>query len=455
MKKRLVFNTVLMTGAVILMRCIGMAFQAWLAGRIGAAGIGLYQLVMSVEFLCITFAVSGIRFAVTRLVSEELGLGRPGGIDGAMARCAVYSLLFGCAAMTVLFLSAEAIGFLWIGDARTVMSLRILALGLPFISMSSTLSGYFTACGRIWKPSLVHLIEQLVCVGLVALLLIRAPAGDIEKSCAAVTAGATASDILSFAMMFAAYVTDRSRHRTGGARAPRLTARMLTVALPLAMSTYARSALSTLEHLLVPRGLKKAGFSADSSLAGYGVIQGMAMPVIGFPACILLALAELIVPELTAAQVRGDHAAISRIVGSLLAKTLAFSVGVAVLLFLFADELGNAIYRSAEAGRYIRLLAPLVPVMYTDLVTDGCLKGLGQHMWNMWVNILDALCGVVLVYTLLPAYALTAYIGIIYAGEIMNFALSVGRLARVAEVGPFSRCRTCESPSTRSCTQRR
>ncbi|NCB51979.1 MAG: hypothetical protein EOM54_08890 [Clostridia bacterium] len=447
MKRRLVFNTVLLTGVSILMRCIGIAFRSWLAGRIGAAGIGLYQLVMSVDLLCITFAVSGIRFAVTRLVSEEIGLGRLGGVGGAIARSAVYSLVFGCAAMALLFLFAEAIGFLWIGDARTVLSLRILSVGLPFISMSSVLSGYFTACGRVWKPALVHLIEQLVCVGLVALLLMKVPAGDIEKSCAAVTTGATAADVLSFFMMFAAYATDRRRHGKNGELAPRLTSRMLTVALPLAMSSYARSALSTLEHLLVPRGLKKAGLSADAALSGYGVIQGMAMPIIGFPACILLALAELIVPELTAAQVQGDNAKISRIVGSLLAKTLLFSTAVAVLLYIFSDDLGNAIYRSAEAGRYIRLLAPLVPVMYTDLVTDGCLKGLGQHMWNMWINILDALCGVILVYALLPAYALTAYICIIYFNEILNLALSMSRLSRVTKIRLFTWRRSYGSAS--------
>ena len=159
MKKRLLMNTVLMTGTSILMRCIAMAFQVWLVGRIGAAGIGLYQLVMSVEMLCVTFAVSGIRFAVTRLISEEVGSGRPGGVGAAMRRCVSYSLLFGVAAMIILGLCAEPIGFLWIGDARTVLSLKILALGLPFISLSSVLSGYFTACGRVLRPSMVHLVE--------------------------------------------------------------------------------------------------------------------------------------------------------------------------------------------------------------------------------------------------------------------------------------------------------
>ena len=53
--------------------------------------------------------------------------------------------------------------------------------------------------------------------------------------------------------------------------------------------------------MLVPRGLRKSGLSADSSLAGYGVIQGMAMPLIGFPSCLLMAVAEKDAPALLAA----------------------------------------------------------------------------------------------------------------------------------------------------------
>ena len=288
------------------MRCIGMVFQAWLAGRIGAAGIGLYQLVMSVELLATTFAISGIRFAVTRLVAEEIGLGRGGGVGGAMSRCAAYSLVFGAAACVILYLFAEPIGFLWIGDARTVMSLRILAFGLPFIALSSVLSGYFTACGRIWKPSLVHLLEQLACAGLVVLFLGRAPEGDIERSCAAVASGVTAADMLSLGLMLCFYLGDRRRHAERGGGSVRLTARMFGVALPLAVSAYARSALSTLEHLLVPRGFRRSGLSADAALAGYGVIQGMAMPIIGFPSCLPGAVAELTIPTLTEAQQQGS-----------------------------------------------------------------------------------------------------------------------------------------------------
>ncbi len=437
-RKRLIMNTALLTGSSLAMSAISMAFQVWLAGRIGSAGIGLYQLVLSVAFLCTTFAVSGIRFAATRLVSEELGHERSWSVAAAMRRCFAYSLFFGLSAMAVLFSFAEPVGFLWIGDARTVKSLKLIAFSMPFLSLSSVMSGYFTACGRVWKPTVVHLGEQLITIGFVAYFLAHSPAGDIEKNCAAVMLGNVCGDVISFVCMLLFYLTDRHSVRDYSAQKLKLTSRMLKVALPLAVSAYARSALSTLEHLLVPRGLKAAGFSADRALSGYGVIQGMVLPIVSFPACILMALAELIIPELTEAQVRGNDGDISKTVSSLIKKGLGYSSAVALVLFVFADKLGVRIYSSPEAGDYLRLLAPLIPIMYTDMVADGCLKGLGQQLWCMGINLLDALLGVLLVWQVLPVFALKGYICIIYFNECLNFALSIMRLRKVTNIRLFS-----------------
>lgn len=95
------------------------------------------------------------------------------------------------------------------------------------------------------------------------------------------------------------------------------------------------------------------------------------------------------------------------------------------------------IYSSPEAGDYLRLLAPLIPIMYTDMVADGCLKGLGQQLWCMGINLLDALLGVLLVWQVLPVFALKGYICIIYFNECLNFALSIMRLRKVTKIRLF------------------
>lgn len=430
-KRRLIYNTFLLTAVSLMMSCIGIAFQVWLVGRIGSAGIGLYQLVVSVTNLLATFAISGIRFASTRLIAEELGGESCTGIRAAMLRCLSYGAVFGLLASTVLWLLAEPIGFLWIGDARTVRSLRISALSMPCVSLCASLSGYFTACGRVWKPSLVHLVEQVLGIIMVALCLSRVPLSDIELSCAAVTTGRVIADFASLLMMALVYLGDRRRHYSECGKGCRLTARMLKIALPLAVSAYARSALTTLQNLLVPRGLKSAGYSANGALSGYGTIQGMVLPIIFFPSCIMSAAAELIVPELTEAQVQGSKGEIRAAAKKLLTLSVQFSALVGLFMWICSDMLGMVIYKSGEAGHYIRLLAPLVPVMYTDMAVDGCLKGLGQQVWSMGINVVDSLMGLLLVWLLLPRFALGGYIALIYITEILNFILSIVRLRRV------------------------
>jgi stage V sporulation protein B len=247
----------------------------------------------------------------------------------------------------------------------------------------------------VWKPTLVHLLEQLLGIALTAFFLGRVPAGNLEKSCAAVTLARVAADVVSLLLMALAFFLDRRRYRAAEAGA-KLTLRMLHIAVPLALSAYARSALTTLQHLLVPRGLRAAGLSANRALASYGTVQGMVLPVIFFPACIMAAVSELIVPELTAAQVQADRPGIRRTTRELLRLSLLFSLAVGLFLFVCADALGMLIYGSRDAGHFIRILAPLVPFSYLDMSVDGCLKGLGQQVWCMGVNILDGLLGLVL-----------------------------------------------------------
>lgn len=426
-QRKLLYNTALLTSSNIVLRIIALAFQVWLVGKIGSAGIGLFQLVLSTGMLATTLAVSGIRFASTRLIAEEIGT-KSGNVISAVRRCELYALCFGVLAAVLLCAFAEPIGFLWIGDARTVIPLRFFALGLPFIALSSVYLGYFAAVGRVYKSAFGSILESLVRIAAVVFLLQNCVSGNLEQSCKAIILGGTISECFLFLLLGMLYLLDRRTHHIQGKHADHLTKRMLQIALPLAISAYMRTSLVTLQSLLVPKGLRAAGFTAESAISGYGIVTGMVFPIIAFPSCLLAALAELLVPTLTEAQVAGRTGQVTCIIETLLRRCLFFSLGVAGILFTFSDALGEAIYHSAEAGDYIRLFSWIVPIMYMDIVVDGCLKGLGEMMHNMAINIFEALIGVILVYTLLPVYALNGYIAIVCFTEVLNFALSLRRL---------------------------
>lgn len=422
-------DTLLLTAAALLMRLLGLIYQSWLARRIGADGVGLWQLVLSVNVFSATLAISGIRFTATRMVSEELGRADGGNAGGAVARCLLYAVSFGCAACLLTFFGAAPIGFLWIGDARTVSCLKTFAFTLPLISVGSVLNGVFLARRQAWKSAVVQTAEQCANIAFVMLLLRGVPGGDLAAETAALARGGLAADALSLllaAVLFLLAPPDHARNRQKG-----LTGRMLRIALPLALSAYARTGLSTLEHLLVPRMLRRSGLSSGAALSGYGTITGMVFPLITFPACLLIAAADLTVPELTAAQVRGDQAGIRRTVRRRLRLAAVYSLAVSLFLFLCADALAALVYHDAAVGPWIRRLTPLIPVMYLDIVTDGCLKGLGQMLQSMSVNVGEALIGLLLATTLLPRFALPGYVAMLCLCELWNFCMSFALLRRI------------------------
>lgn len=442
--RNLAVNTALLTASGLVMRFVGMIWQVWLVGRIGEAGIGLFQLVISVSSLAATVAVSGIRYTTTRLISEELGLKRPNGAAQALASCMLYGLFFGLGAGFILMFLAEPLGFLWLGDARTVQPLMLIALEMPLTGIDAVMHGYFTAVGRVWKSVSIAVMQQVATIGATAILLTHCPPGNLEYSCLAITAGQLLGYGIEALIMSIVYMLDRTKHGIRRTKSPvslaSVTKHMLSIALPLAAAAYARSGFSTLQHLLVPTGLRASGLDTESALASYGSIQGMALPAVLFPSCVMLAVAELIVPKLTEKQVQGKLGSIRHTAETILTRGLAFAAITASLFFALGDKLGIALYDSPEAGRYIQLFAWIVPVMYLDMLADGCLKGLGEMMFCMYVNIADAALSALLVWLILPKWGIPAYIFIICFTESFNFLFSLWRLKKTAGIS-FSRRR--------------
>ncbi len=100
----------------------------------------------------------------------------------------------------------------------------------------------------------------------------------------------------------------------------------------------------------------------------------------------------------------------------------------------FSHILGMGVYSSSEAGRYIAAFAPLVPLMYLDTAVDSILKGLGQQVYCMKVNILDAGLSLILVLTLVPRFGIWGYVACVYITETVNAALSISRMLAVTKI---------------------
>lgn len=432
MKKEsnIIKNTLIMTAVNLIMRSVSVSFNAYLTNIIGTSGIGLFQLVMSVYSLAVTFSSAGIRLATTRL-TVEIGTLKKNDIKKSLALCIAYAGFCGSLVGLLLLVFSDFIGKSWIGNIETAFPLKILSFSLPFISMSSALGGYFTAEEKVPQFSFIQMIEQGTKIIITVYLLNKTAKLGAEYSVASIVIGMTAAEIISFSLSMLLKIKI-TRAKTD--RQAIMLSRFLRIALPDAAGACTRSILLTAEHILIPKGFEKSGSNSKAALSAYGSIHAMAMPLLLYPSAIISSFSTLLIPDTAKRNEIGDKEGINTSASRNLKRTFFFSVICALFCFAFAPLLSVLIYKSNEAAKYIRILSPLVPIMYLDMVTDGLLKGLDQQIYSMRYNIIDSLLCVIMVYFILPRYSVKGYIFILYASEIINFYLSFNRLIKICDI---------------------
>ena len=438
---KFVYNGLVLTVAAIIMRTVSVSFNAYVTSRVGAEGIGLFTLTLSIYGFAVTFATSGVNLASTRLIAEALARDDDTGAKKALRACLIYSFVFGSLASSCLFFGAEFIGASLLSDVRTVPSLRLLSLSLVPISLSSSLNGYFTAVRRVSKNAACQLFEQAVKITVTAYALSLFLPKGIMYSCMALVGGGAIAEFASFFFLLSEYIVDRRIHGKRHSYAVcvkekngSLAKELLGISVPVALSAYVRSALVTAEHILIPKTLSESGASKGAALASYGKLHSMAMPIVLYPMAALSAFAGLLIPEFAEKNASKDEKALSDMAESAIHYTLLFSIGCAGILAVFGSTLGSLIYDSHEAGMYISMLAPIVPIMYLDHVTDAMLKGIGKQVYSMAVNISDSVLSILLVLLILPRMGAVGYVLVIIIAEVFNFALSITGLTGAVSV---------------------
>lgn len=373
----------------------------------------------------------GINITATRIVSEEMAIGNNHGIRKSIIKCILISIIFGSLASIIFCLNASLIAKVCFHNKVSEIIVYLIAIAFPMISVSASISGYFTAVRRVYKTVVASTLEYITKIIITIFLLKKyLPLGNIESICFALILGDVLSEVCSFTYNIIVFVLDLNHNidNTCTAKSNSFLFRIFRILLPVAFTSYIRSGLSTLKQLIIPSSLEKNGMNCDAALAEYGTITGMAMPVVMFPATFLTAVSGLLIPEFSRYYVKRDYEKIKKYSDKLIVGSFLFALLLTVLFIIFGTSLGKIIYHDASIGIYIKIFAPLIPFMYVDIVVDNILKGLDAQVNVLFINIMDLLVSICFVFFLVPMFGIKAFIMSIFASEILNFILSLKQL---------------------------
>lgn len=154
-KRKFLLQGIALTAFSLFFRITNIGYRAYLSGKIGAEGMGLYQLIFSVFLLAITLSTSGISLAVTRMVTAAIAANRRCTVRSVVTQCFLFCLTVSCTIAVLLLCFSDFAAAHILGNARRgAVSAHFGAWAAVYVAVHVH-EGIFFSSGRI----AFHLME--------------------------------------------------------------------------------------------------------------------------------------------------------------------------------------------------------------------------------------------------------------------------------------------------------
>ena len=401
----------------------GLALSVLFAAYLGKEGLGVLSLANSAYFLGLTLGGSGLSTVVSIVYSKHKS-------NGVLRKAFLVALLFSIPAMAALFLLSSPISLFMLKTTEVSYALKIAALSIPFVAISSCIKGFFYSENKLFPVPSAQIFEQLVRL-LVIFLLFRFPLPyfPITKVFISVLAGEVFSTVyLSVFYLFHKNPKGRSSISSSNKV---YTSELLSLALPQSLVSSLTSVLRWAEDLLLLAGLTFFfGGVKSSALSFIGAFSGIVMPILFIPSPLFSGLLLLIVPKASELSSAGQTRRLSATASKLCGFCLAAGTVFAVFIICFGRNIIALLYPSAagNAAVYLMSVAFISPLMYFEGGVTSILTGIGEQNQVLRISIYDCIIRVVLVVVLCPIFGEWGFVIMMWVSNLWTSAVNFRRL---------------------------
>ena len=418
LKNSLISGTILLTLSGLLSRIIGFFYRISLSRHFGEEGMGIYQLIAPLLGLTYALCISGIQSAISKKIAEKAS-------KKVLYIGLALSLCLSMLCTLLLFGNASFIARVIFFEERLIPLIKVLALSLPFSTVHSCINGYFIGKKNAKYPALLQLIEQLARVISVLLIFYLNDKTGTDTPLYVAVLGLFIGEIFSsfFSIMFFSH-EKKQKSPQRAATSASIVCEILQFSIPLTFTRLIVGLLQSIENIYIPQNLLLAGYSTEEALSVFGVLSGMALPLILFPTAITNSLSSMLMPEVS------EQTALNTTLNlkNMLKKSISFCMFLGFVCFLAffisGKFLGKLLFDSSIAGTFIMALSFICPFMYTNTSLGAIINGLGKTGFTFFIHVVSTLIRLVFVFVFVPSFGILAYFWGILLSQLFTFFIS-------------------------------
>ncbi|HCJ01413.1 MAG TPA: hypothetical protein DIC18_04020 [Clostridiales bacterium] len=328
-----------LTVVSLLAKVVGALYRIPLTNIIGAAGVGLYQLIFSIYALSLAFTSAFSATLISKRVASCLAVGDDAGAKGYFVTATAESLLSSLLVGAVLFLFGGKIAEAQ-GAASGGVGYRVIAPAVVLVALLSALKGWFNGNMDLMPTSLSIMIEQGVKLSVGILLASLFRSRGVAVACAAALGGVTLSELAATLTVAVLYLI--KREKGGFMKVP--FRRVLKEGLPLRLNGLILPVSVFVDGLIIVRLLGRFGLTRGEAVAQYGIYSGAINSIVNFPVVLVISLAIAVIPLISAGKAKGEIGTIKGKASLTIKLALVISLPSALALILLAPHVVALLY---------------------------------------------------------------------------------------------------------------
>ena len=428
----LVMGTAILTMTGFLSRFIGFFYRIFLSRVFEAEGMGIYQLIAPVLALSFALTVSGIQTAISKYVAgEELTRNYRTSLLHLITGFLI-AMVLSILCTIFIYHYSEEIAVYFLKEERTAPLLRIISLSIPMAAVHSCINGYFYGIKKTSIPSACQLMEQVIRVGSVYLIYAYFQKQGMQPTISFAVIGLVIGEaasmtvsLIAVKLHFDKVLSIRMSSLPGlkGTRLLSSSKELLSLAVPLSLNRVIINFLQSIEAIFIPQQLLKYGYTTSQSLSVYGVLTGMALPLILFPGAITNSICVLLLPMVSEADAVGNRNKITKAAQSSIRYGFLLGICFTAFFFFSGRFLGNLLYQNELAGEFILILSFLCPLMYIASTLNSILNGLGKTLETFLYSMVSLLVRLGFVFFLIPVYGIYGYLWGLLVSQLVQTVL--------------------------------
>ena len=420
--------------AVFLSKLLGFVFRIQFMRIAGEEAVGIYMTAYPAFIFFLSLVQLGVPIAIAKVIAELDVKGEKEKIQSVMKTAYLLTFITAIAFIPASILFVPYLATNLLGNPASAGALYAGIAIVPIAAIGGLIRGYFQGIARMEETAWSQILEQSLRIVLITWLLPVVFSAESNAMNAAYAMGITfLAELASVLYLLYKYAQQKRKRKTEKQnRALYPLEPILAISLPSSGSKLFGTFTWFLEPIIFLRALSLSGITAIAATSLYGVISGVLIPLLLFPAFIPYALSVVLVPAVSGAAASSNKKKLRNRIHLALRLSAITGTFAATIFYVHGADLAQKLFQVTEGAQYMTILAPVFFFYYIQSPLYSILQATGDAKAGMMNSVYGGIAklGVMFVLASQPGLQETGAVLAIGFGVLVTSFLHIATLRK-------------------------